>query len=71
LQRGGWHIELTTNEFALLEYLVRHAGRRLTRAMILEHVWNPIFDSTANVVDAYINSSTRCGARWTMALHRL
>jgi DNA-binding response OmpR family regulator len=44
-----------TKEFALLEYLMRNAGRRLTRAMIIEHVWNLTFDSTTNVVDVYIN----------------
>ncbi len=53
--RAGRHIELTTKEFALLEYLMRNAGRRLTRAMIIEHVWNLSFDSTTNVVDVYIN----------------
>jgi two-component system copper resistance phosphate regulon response regulator CusR len=55
VQRGGRRIELTTKEFALLEYLMRNAGRRLTRAMIIEHVWNLTFDSTTNVVDVYIN----------------
>jgi DNA-binding response OmpR family regulator len=53
--RGGRHIELTAKEFALLEYLMRNAGRRLTRAMIIEHVWNLNFDSATNVVDVYIN----------------
>jgi DNA-binding response OmpR family regulator len=53
--RAGRPIELTTKEFALLEYLMRNAGRRLTRAMIIEHVWNLNFDSTTNVVDVYIN----------------
>ncbi len=55
VERSGRHIELTTKEFALLEYLMRNAGRRLTRAMIIEHVWNLTFDSTTNVVDVYIN----------------
>jgi two-component system copper resistance phosphate regulon response regulator CusR len=55
VERGGRHIELTTKEFALLEYLMRNAGRRLTRPMIIEHVWNMNFDSTTNVVDVYIN----------------
>jgi DNA-binding response OmpR family regulator len=55
VERAGRHIELTTKEFALLEYLMRNAGRRLTRAMIIEHVWNLTFDSTTNVVDVYIN----------------
>jgi DNA-binding response OmpR family regulator len=53
--RAGRNIELTTKEFSLLEYLMRNAGRRLTRAMIIEHVWNLTFDSTTNVVDVYIN----------------
>jgi DNA-binding response OmpR family regulator len=48
-------VELTTKEFALLEYLMRNAGRRVTRAMIIEHVWNLTFDTTTNVVDVYIN----------------
>lgn len=39
----------------LLEYLMRNSGRRLTRAMIIEHVWKLPFDSTTNVVDVYIN----------------
>ena len=55
VERAGRHIELTVKEFALLEYLMRNAGRRLTRAMIIEHVWNLTFDSTTNVVDVYIN----------------
>jgi two-component system copper resistance phosphate regulon response regulator CusR len=55
VERAGRHIELTTKEFALLEYLMRNAGRRLTRAMIIEHVWNLSFDSSTNVVDVYIN----------------
>ena len=55
VERGGRRIELTTKEFALLEYLMRNAGRRLTRAMIIEHVWNLTFDSATNIVDVYIN----------------
>jgi two-component system, OmpR family, copper resistance phosphate regulon response regulator CusR len=55
VQRGGRPIELTVKEFALLEYLMRNAGRRLTRAMIIEHVWNLTFDSATNIVDVYIN----------------
>ncbi len=55
VERAGRFIELTNKEFALLEYLMRNAGRRLTRAMIIEHVWNLNFDSTTNVVDVYIN----------------
>lgn len=55
VERSGRRIELTAKEFALLEYLMRNSGRRLTRAMIVEHVWNLSFDSTTNVVDVYIN----------------
>jgi len=40
VKRGGRRIELTPKEFALLEYLMRNAGRRVTRTMIVEHVWN-------------------------------
>lgn len=55
VERSGRRIDLTTKEFALLEYLMRNVGRRVTRAMIIEHVWNLTFDSTTNVVDVYIN----------------
>jgi DNA-binding response OmpR family regulator len=55
VQRGGRKIELTTKEFSLLEYLMRNAGRRITRSMIIEHVWNISFDTSTNVVDVYIN----------------
>jgi flagellar motor switch protein FliM len=52
--RGNRTIELTSKEFALLEYLMRNAGRRVTRAMIIEHVWNLSFDSATNLVDVYV-----------------
>jgi DNA-binding response OmpR family regulator len=55
VQRGGKRIELTSKEFGLLEYLVRNAGHRLTRNMIVEHVWDLSFDTGTNVVDVYIN----------------
>lgn len=57
--RGGRPIELTSKEFALLEYLMRNTGRRVTRAMIIEHVWNLSFDSSTNLVDVYINYGLR------------
>jgi len=53
--RGGEKIDLTTKEFALLEYLMRNAGRVVSRAMISEHVWNYDFDTETNVIDVYIN----------------
>ena len=55
VERAGMRIELTTKEFLLLEYLMRNAGRDITRSMIIEHVWNLSFDTTTNVVDVYIN----------------
>jgi len=58
VERSGKRIELTSKEFALLEYLMRNAGRRITRAMIIEHVWNLSFDTCTNVVDVYVNYST-------------
>jgi two-component system, OmpR family, copper resistance phosphate regulon response regulator CusR len=55
VERAGKRIDLTSKEFALLEYLMRNAGRRVTRSMIVEHVWNINFDTATNVVDVYIN----------------
>lgn len=55
VERNGKRIELTAKEFSLLEYLMLNAGRRVTRAMIIEHVWDLSFDLSANVVDVYIN----------------
>ncbi len=54
VERSGKRIELTSKEYALLEYLMRNAGRRITRAMIIEHVWNLSFDTCTNVVDVYV-----------------
>ncbi len=55
VKRNGRRIELTPREFTFLEYLMRNSGRRVTRAMIIEHVWNLDFDTMTNVVDVYIN----------------
>ena len=55
VKRAGKLIELTAKEFALLEYLLRNAGRRVTRNMIIEHVWNLSFDTSTNIVDVYVN----------------
>jgi two-component system copper resistance phosphate regulon response regulator CusR len=55
VKRAGHPMELTPKEFALLDYLMRNAGRCVTRAMIIEHVWNLTFDTMTNVVDVYIN----------------
>jgi len=55
VSRAGRRIDLSQKEFALLEYLMRNAGRPVTRTMIIENVWNLSFDSMTNVVDVYIN----------------
>lgn len=52
--REGKRIPLTPKEFALLEYLMRHAERVLSRAQISEEVWDIDFDTGTNVVEAYI-----------------
>jgi heavy metal response regulator len=53
--RGGQKIDLTSKEFALLDYFMRNPGRVLTRTMIIEHVWDYDFDTGTNVVDVYVN----------------
>ena len=52
--RKDVRIELTAREFALLEFLLRHAGEVLTRTRILEHVWDFAYEGDSNVVDVYI-----------------
>jgi len=55
VHRGGRGIELSPKEFALLEFLMRHAGQPVSRASIVEQVWKLNFDTLTNVVDVYIN----------------
>ena len=55
VRRAGRRIELTPKEFALLECLMCNAGRRVSRSMIIENVWNLSSDTMTNVVDVYIN----------------
>lgn len=57
--RGTRLIPLTTREFALLEYLMRHSGDVVTRTMISENVWDIKFDTATNVIDVHINSLRR------------
>ena len=52
--RAGRPVELSAREFALLEFLMRHAGQVLTRTAMLEHVWDYRYDGDSNVVDVYI-----------------
>ncbi len=54
-RRGDRVIELTAKEFALLEYLMRHAGQVLSRTQITDAVWRYDLDSLSNVVDMYIH----------------
>src|SRR2546426_42158 len=54
-RRDGRIIDLTAKEFALLEYLMRHPGRVLTRTQIVDAVWRYDLDALSNVVDIYIH----------------
>jgi two-component system OmpR family response regulator len=55
VERSGRRIDLSAKQFALLDYLMRHAGQVVSRTMILEHVWDFDFDPLTNVVDVHIN----------------
>jgi two-component system copper resistance phosphate regulon response regulator CusR len=55
VRRGGKPVELTPKEFAVLEYLVRHAGRVMSRTLITEYAWGYHFDPGTNIVDVVIN----------------
>jgi DNA-binding response OmpR family regulator len=55
VKRGGRVIELTPKEFGLLECLMRNAGKQVSRAQILEQVWNLRHDTSTNVVDVYVS----------------
>ena len=57
--RGGDELQLTTKEYALLEYLARERGRVLTRGEIAEHVWDENFDPLSNLIDVNINRLRR------------
>jgi DNA-binding response OmpR family regulator len=54
IRRGDRSIELTSREFALLDYLMINAGRVLSRTMIVENVWDQSFEGLTNIVDVYI-----------------
>jgi two-component system OmpR family response regulator len=55
VRRGSHDVELSPKEFALLEFLMRHAGQPVSRTSIVQQVWKLNFDTTTNVVDVYIN----------------
>lgn len=55
VRRADEFIELTPKEFAVLEYLMRHAGRVMSRTLITEYAWGYHFDPGTNIVDVVIN----------------
>jgi DNA-binding response OmpR family regulator len=55
VERRGRSVDLSPREFALLEFLMRHAGRPVGRAAIIEQVWKANLETATNVVDVYIN----------------
>jgi two-component system OmpR family response regulator len=58
-RRAGRDIDLLSREFQILEVLMRHAGQAVTRAMLLEAVWNYHFDPGTNIVDVHISHLRR------------
>ena len=59
VRRQDREIELLPREFQLLEYLARNAGQVVSRAMLLQHVWDLHFDPTTNVIDVYVGRVRR------------
>ncbi len=57
--RGKDRVDLSNKEFSVLEFLMRNAGRVVTRTSLLEHVWDMNFDSDTNLVDVYIRHLRR------------
>lgn len=55
VKRGDTVIEMQPREFSLLEFLMRHPGRVVTKTMLLEHVWDYSFDPQTNVVDVLVH----------------
>jgi two-component system copper resistance phosphate regulon response regulator CusR len=59
VSRAGRQIQLTAREYALLEYLGRRADEVVTRAAIVEHVWDDNYDSVSNLVEVYVQRLRR------------
>ena len=59
VRRGGRPVELTTKEYALLEFLARNAGRVVGRAEISDHVWDANYDPVSNLIETYVNRLRR------------
>lgn len=54
VRRGGTPIDLTTTEYAIVEYMGRRAGQIISRSELIEHVWDENYDGLSNIVDVYI-----------------
>jgi two-component system OmpR family response regulator len=54
VSRAGRDVELTAREFAVLEFLARHAGQAISRTRLLEHVWDENYTGSTNIVDVYV-----------------
>ena len=59
VSRGGRDIDLLPREFQVLEYLVRNEGHVVSRAMLLQQVWDLHFDPTSNIIDVYVGRVRR------------
>ena len=59
VRRGGKRLDLSPREYSLLEYLFLHAGRTLSRSMIIEKVWDQSFEGLTNIVDVYVGHLRR------------
>jgi len=71
VSRSGQPIELAPKEFSILEFLMRNAGRPLTRTAIVEHVWEMDYDGLTNIVDVYIRHlRSKIDDRWPQKLIR-
>jgi DNA-binding response OmpR family regulator len=69
--RGAQRIPLTSKEYSVLEFLMRHPHQTFTRAAIAEHVWNYDFDNISNLIDVYVHTLRRKldGGQHTKLLH--
>ena len=54
MERGGRRIDLTPREFSILEYMLRHVGRPVSRATLFEEVWKMPHQASTNIVDVYM-----------------
>jgi len=59
VRRGGQGITLTTKEFAILEYFMRHAGELITRTMLLESCWDSSYEGLSNLIDVHVSRLRR------------